>query len=98
MRTDLYGPPKPKTERPKVERKNQKKSPKNPYKAPKQISLDETPPKFPYCRKATPKPKPPTFARQPSVARDDGLRMEPASVVAKINRLLAAQGIGKRYL
>lgn len=96
MRTDLYGPPKPKENRPKVERKNPKKAPRNPYKVPKRVSLCETPPKFPVVRKNASKPKPPTFAKQPFVPKDGGLRMEPSAVVAKINRLLAAQGIGRR--
>lgn len=30
------------------------------------------------------------------IPNDDGLRMEPSAVVAKINRLIAAQGVGKR--
>lgn len=32
----------------------------------------------------------------PVVKEDSSLRMEPSAVVAKINRILAAQGIGKR--
>lgn len=41
-------------------------------------------------------PTPPQISKQAVVARDEGLRMEPSAVVAKINRLLAAQGVGRR--
>ena len=43
-------------------------------------------------------PTPPQLSKQAVVARDEGLRMEPASVVAKINRLLAAQGIAPKQV
>lgn len=93
-RTDLvYGPQKPKESKPPKAPKVQKSA----KRLNVQITAQNEPRPFPPFPRKQKKPVKalPFAAKQSSVAKDDGLRMEPASVVAKINRLLAAQGIGR---
>ena len=88
-RTDLG---RPRREKPPMEPRQP--APPKPVAEVKERRKEPPPPRA--ARPKKPAKVLPFAARQSSVPRDEGLRMEPASIVAKINRLLEAHGISPK--